>query len=157
MLPPAEVFVFKLFTLYTPPPDQVHPRDQVPPRRALLGGDTVYARAVRILLECNLVNNINLEVRRYYLSTMFLNFISSIETLSLVSNFPFADSSLVLTLTILDMFLTLNFDTSVFFTQRHNRDTFEKRTVKFDSVFVVLDKYSTQKDDQINVSFPQTK
>ena len=55
------------------------------------------------------------------------------------------------------MFLTLNFDTSVFFTQRHNRDTFEKRTVKFDSVFVVLDKYSTQKDDQINVSFPQTK
>ena len=50
-------------TRYTPSPDQVHPpgpgtppRDQVhpPPARSMLG-DTVNVRAVRILLECNLV------------------------------------------------------------------------------------------------------
>ena len=40
----------------TPPQDQVPPRDQVhpPPAQSMLG-DTVNARAVRILLECNLV------------------------------------------------------------------------------------------------------
>ena len=42
-------------TRYTPP-DQVHtPGPGTPPRHSMLG-DTVYARAVRILLECNLVH-----------------------------------------------------------------------------------------------------
>ena len=43
-------------TRYTPPPDQVHlPRTRyTPPAQSMLG-DTVIARAVRILLECILV------------------------------------------------------------------------------------------------------
>ena len=41
--------------LGTPPWDQVHPPGPgTPPWHSMLG-DTVYARAVRILLECNLV------------------------------------------------------------------------------------------------------
>ena len=41
-------------TRYTPP-DQVHPPDHVPPPVQSMLGDTVNTRAVRILLECNLV------------------------------------------------------------------------------------------------------
>ena len=36
--------------------NQVHPRTRYPPAQSMLG-DTVNARAVRILLECNLVGN----------------------------------------------------------------------------------------------------
>ena len=39
------------------PPDQAPPREQTPLAQSMLG-DTVNARAVRILLECNLVDKI---------------------------------------------------------------------------------------------------
>ena len=48
----------------TPHPDQVHPPGTPPPQSML--ADTVNARAVRILLECNLVLNDNYSRYSYY-------------------------------------------------------------------------------------------
>ena len=56
-------------TRYTPPRTRYTPPDQVPPRDQ---GDTVYARAVRILLECILVESVFESDEEFKIAIFFL-------------------------------------------------------------------------------------